>query len=133
MTLQEIEIKKTEMQTELFNEVGLFWAFSNEQFDKNKTPLGESDKYMSFPGGGYFPKNNKNVLKEGLEKIHAFGRDQVKSAKLQEEEILRQLYNRECFYICDATEVINMFAGIYTKQQILNVFANNFYKAMQEN
>ena len=48
---QVAEVKRTE----LYTNCGLFFAFSNEQFTENKTPLKEGEKYVSIGAGGYLP------------------------------------------------------------------------------
>jgi len=37
--LEQIEFEHKQRIAELFKKTGLFFAFSNEQFEKNKTPL----------------------------------------------------------------------------------------------
>lgn len=63
-----------ERQTALFNELGLFWAFSTEQFREGLEKVGGTEKrgkYVSVGSGGYCPKSNVTALHEGLAKIKA--------------------------------------------------------------
>ena len=52
---------KKERQNKLsaaMEEVGMFFAFSDTQFEESKTPLIEGDKYLSIGSGTYLPKSN---------------------------------------------------------------------------
>ena len=69
MTTQEIKKIESEMFKNLSKKCGLFWAFSNQQFEDNKTPLQDGDKYVSVGGGGYLPKSNVQLLIDGQKEI----------------------------------------------------------------
>ena len=62
MNLQDLKKQQEAVNTTLFNECGLFFAFSDSQFNENKTPLKEGEKYVPVMGGGYVPKNSLNKL-----------------------------------------------------------------------
>lgn len=48
---------------EEFKKTGVFWAFSNEQFEENKTHKDAPDsEYLSVGAGGYIHKSNKAKL-----------------------------------------------------------------------
>ena len=67
--IHEIRAEREDRMTALFNKVGLFFAFSNEQFEKNKTPLREGEEYVTVQGGGYMPKGNVDELKRGWDEL----------------------------------------------------------------
>lgn len=51
------ERSKQEKMDNLLKKYGVIWAFSNEQFDKNKT---DGVQYVSIGAGGFCPKENLN-------------------------------------------------------------------------
>lgn len=123
-----IKKEKERMTSELFEKCGVFFAFSNEQFAKNKTPLKEGEKYVSIGAGGYMPKGNVDAFRKGMKEISQFGKNKVKENKLDETEILYELNNHECFYTGDYSDVVDMFKGTYTEEQIRDVYNKNIDK-----
>lgn len=121
----EIKKEKEKLTSELFEKCGLFFAFSNEQFEKNKTPLKEGEKYVSIGSGGYIPKGNYDTFKEGMKTISKIGKKKVKENNLAETEILYELNNHECFYTGDYSDVVDMFKGTYTEEEIRDVYNKN--------
>jgi len=124
MTLHEIRQAREARLSELFKATGLFFAFSNKQFEENKTPLKEGEKYAVFGGGGYFPASNKQKMTDGLEEIEKWHRSEIDAAGLQDEEILYELHNHECFYTGDIEDVVELFEGRYSRERIVGVFRN---------
>jgi hypothetical protein len=125
----ELKEERQEKNSQLFNKVGLFWAFSDKQFEESKTPLKEGDKYVSIGMGGFLPKSNVEAFKSGLEEIQKWYNEEIKKNKAEKAEILYELYNHECFYTRDISDVVSMFAGIYTEEQIIKVFVKESKKA----
>lgn len=128
-TIPELKKERENKNSELFKKVGLFFAFSNEQFDKNKTSLKEGEKYVSIGYGGYLPKSNVEEFSKGMKKIDTWYKGEIKKNKSEEKEIAYELYNHECFYTNDITDVVSMFDGTYTESQILKVFYKEAKKA----
>ena len=118
----DIKKEKERMTDELLKKCGVFFAFSNEQFLANKTPLKEGEKYVSIGGGGYMPKGNIDAFSEGMKSISKLGKNKVKENNLAETEILYELNNHECFYTGDYSDVVDMFKGTYTEEQIRDVY-----------
>jgi len=127
-SLKELKQQREQKHTELFHKVGLFWAFSNKQFQENKTPLKEGEKYVSIGAGGYLPKGNVDQFLKGMKDIKKWYNGEIKKNKSEEAEIIYELYNHECFYTNDISDVIEMFEGTYTKEQIIKVY----YKEMKK-
>jgi hypothetical protein len=128
---QNIKKEKEKMTTELFKECGVFFAFSDKQFEENKTPLKEGEKYVSIGGGGYLPKGKVDAFMKGMKAINSYGKQKVKKGNLQETEILYELQNHECFYTGDISDVVDLFEGTYTVKQIRDVY-NKHREANQE-
>lgn len=105
----------------------VFFAFSNEQFaeGKNKLNLKEGDTIVKFGYGGYMPKSKATDLKNALEVINTNYRQLIKDNNFQEDEILYELCNHECFYTYEIDSVVDIFEGIYTTEEIRKVFYKN--------
>ena len=66
LTYSQFKSEVENKMSEVFNECGVFWAFSDAQFEKNKTPIGEGEKYSSIGMGGYLPSRNVPMLNEKM-------------------------------------------------------------------
>jgi len=133
MTYKQLQAELQAQYNSLFDKVGLFWAFSDEQFEKGKgkNPVSEGYKYVSIGMGGFYPGQNKQQYHDGIDKIRLWEKQANKELKKSREEtekaILYELNNHECFYTCNIDEVVSLFKGVYTRQQIRAVYkkANN--------
>lgn len=51
-----------------FNELPIWWAFGQKQFDEQMTAHGlrpnETDKLYSFPGGGFYKKEDAQIIRD---------------------------------------------------------------------
>lgn len=117
----DIKNEHQERYSKLFDDCGVFWAFSKEQFEKNKTPLKDGDKYVSIGGGGYLPKGNFDKLQAGLTAVKKWKAEAMRAVKA-EEAILHELNNFECFYSCELDDVVEVFEGKYTVEEIRKVY-----------
>lgn len=120
MKYPEIRKEAQERHHQLFNDCGVFWAFSNEQFTENKTPLEEGDKYVSIGAGGFLPKSNIEKLKQGMKEIDLWEKEQIKGQKRIKEHIIYELNNHECFYTCSIEDVLWL---PYSKELIQEVYS----------
>lgn len=120
MTYNDMKHEAREKLAQLCTELGLFWAFSDEQFDKNKTPLKEGEKYVAIGAGGYMPKGNIQRWIDGNKKIEKWQKQQ----KLDmEKAILYELNNYECFYSCELDDAIEALAYLgVTENDVRKVY-----------
>lgn len=126
MTYQEIKDQKQADYNKLFDTCGVFWAFSNAQFEEGakKNPLQEGEKYVSIGAGGYMPKHNVDALLAGTKQIDETFKKQIKEAKARQEHIKYELYNHECFYTGDITNALEALGDDYTKEEVEAEFKN---------
>jgi len=122
MNYQNIKKEKEAKTSLLIKKCKMFFAFSNKQFEENKTELKEGEKYLSIGMGAYLPKGNLKIWEDGMEEINNWGRNEIKKKKLEEQEILYELRNHECFYTGEIDDVLDMFKGTYTDEQIRLVY-----------
>ncbi|ENM5760126.1 hypothetical protein ACQ902_003913 [Vibrio mimicus] len=100
-------------QTELFNQIGAFFAFSNEQFNEAKK---EGVRYVNFGAGLIAPNENAKMLLQQLEKINAEGIAQDIAENGKQAIIRRELFNYECFYtgdICNCVDALQDYGYSY--------------------
>jgi len=130
MTYQEIKHEEGERVGELSTRVGLFWAFSNEQFEKNKTPLQEGDKYVSIGAGGFVPRSQVDTFIQGMKDIETWKKEEVKKNKAEQERtILYELNNYECFYTGDIEPALEVLKPLgFTRKQVQTVYRANVNK-----
>ena len=112
MNLHELRKQQEDANSVLFKECGLFFAFSNQQFAENKTPLRDGEKYMPIMSGGYVPKGNLDKLLDGLQANRKTYDDGVKANNLRLKQIIYEFANHECFYTGDWTVVADLFPEV---------------------
>lgn len=89
--------------------------------DVTKTECHLQEKYVAIGMGGYMPKKHFDDFTAGLKAIKQWYAKALKQAKA-EDAILYELNNYECFYSCDISEVVDMFKGTYTEDQVREVY-----------
>lgn len=131
ITIQELKRIEQSKVDALLNECKVFFAFSNEQFTENKTELKEGEKYVSIGAGGYMPKGYVDTYLNGMKAIkknHTKAVKAIKDPSQIEAHILYTLNNYECFYTGNIEDAVNELQGMYTIEQIRDVFYNNRQK-----
>lgn len=108
-------------QTELFNRLGVFFAFSDKQF---KEQAKDGVEYCTVLGAGdCVPKQHAKEFAEQLELIHKEGREKELAEKGLDQIIEDELANYECWYtgyIDDAMPSLEAYGA--TREQVLTVF-----------
>lgn len=122
MTYQEIKKAREDAYNQLFTDCKVFWAFSNKQFDENKTPLKEGEKYISIGAGGYIPQGNFDTLLLGMEKINNEFKQATKDLKIRKQHILYELNNHECFYTGSIQSAMDALGEDYSDEEVITVF-----------
>jgi hypothetical protein len=122
MKYQEIRKESEKKRHQLMTDCNVFFAFNNEQFTEGslKNPLQEGEKYTSIGAGGYLPKSKLNDFINGLDLISKCEKSEIKKYKEIDECIKFELYNHECFYSGDLTDVFNILP--YDNKRILEVY-----------
>ena len=122
MKYQEIRSESEKKRNQLIIDCNVFFAFSNEQFAEGKknNPIAEGEKYVSIGAGGYMPKSKLNDFLTGLDNISRWEKSEIKKYKEIDEYIKYELYNHECFYTGDLTDVYQILP--YDNKRILKVY-----------
>ena len=110
----------TDKQTALFEEYGVFFAFSNKQLEEKAKP---NTEYVALGMGMVMPKQeNKEVYKEYFEKLNnitkeGIAQDIKENGKKQ--IIWRELANHEAGYTGSAAQTIDALDGYgFTEEEI---------------
>ncbi len=131
MNYQQIKQKKQEDYDKLFSTLGVFWAFSNKQFDeglaKIKPTMAEGEKLVAIGAGGYIPKHNVEVLINGTKAIDDTFKAQIKEVKARTEHILYELNNHEAFYTGTIESTLEALGEDYTSEEVQAIYKD--YKA----
>lgn len=125
--MKYLKIKQEEQKRleQLSDEVGLFWAFSNEQFEegKKKNPVAKGERYTSIGAGGFLPSKNVQKWVDGMKAVEKWAKDAKKDAK---EVILYELNNYECFYTGDIEDALPRLHDFgYTTEEVKKVYHAN--------
>lgn len=134
MTYAELKKTRQAKYDELFNAIGLFWAFGEDQFaaGKAKNPVTEGHKYVSIGMGGYFSGQYRKAYHDGMDALDAWEKQAKAELKESRAEsanaILYELNNHEAFYTGEFDEVVEIFKGVYTREEIRKVYKANVGK-----
>ena len=103
-------------QTDTFNKNGAFFAFSDEQFNKQKK---EGVDYISLGAGLITPKKNAGALTRELHAIYADAVKQDLEENGVKAIINRELANHECQITGDITDAVEKLKDYkITREQI---------------
>jgi hypothetical protein len=122
MDIKEIKKQRQVKFDKLLTDCKVFFAFSNEQFAKNKTPLQEGEKYISIGAGGYMPKSMVDAFNEGSKQIEKEYKEAIKAHKQRKENILYELNNHEAFYTNDIEETLEALGSDYIRSEVMEVY-----------
>ncbi len=107
---------------QLLKDLGVFWAFSKEQFDENKTPLADGDKYVSIGMGGYMPASRVDDYINGMKAIRKQFKQAMKDKKARIEHIKWELSNHEAYYTHSIDSTVDALGEDFTREEVLAVF-----------
>lgn len=96
------------------NKVGIFWAFSKEQFEENKTHKESlTDDFIPIGGGGYIHKSNKEKLNKFFNVIAPKLEEEFSNSVNMDDLIEYELVNHECYYTGEWQSIINIIKDYY--------------------
>jgi len=129
---QEIRQESEVKLNSLLKKCGVFFAFSNEQFQENKTPLQEGDKYVGIGHGGYIPKGKVKEYIEGMDEIETWEKREIKKVKdAKREHIAYELSSHECYYTGDISDALAVLP--YPKKDVLKVYLDTKEEVLARN
>jgi hypothetical protein len=115
----------------LLNENGAFFAFSDKQFEEQKK---EGIKYVSMFAGLLCPKPNAEKVEKGLLNITKQGIALDIAENGKEAIIARELNNHEAYYTGDIDSTIQCLSGYdFTEDEIKTVYIKEREKQNDNN
>lgn len=117
-----------EIFTNKYNEgltnAGVFFAFSNSQFEENKTHKESTDnEYLSIGCGGYIHKSNIEKYKHLQNVLYKEFEEEYKNNTNIDDVIEYELANHECYWTYDTESAIDVVSSLYSeisKEDIVN-------------
>lgn len=128
MELYKLKVEREQRQSAIFKECGVFFAFSNQQFEENKTPLEEGDEYIRWIGGGFLPKSKAKQLMTSLKELGEWYKNAIADNNLRRNEIIYELSNHEAWYTGNLEDTINALGEGYTEEEVRNIFNEEYSK-----
>lgn len=122
-------IKRQKDINDLIEECGVFFAFSQSQFEegKKKINLGEGEKLIAIGFGGFMAEKNVDKYLEGLKKIDLEFKEAMKDEEARKKYILYELNNHEAFYTGSIESTLDALGGDFIKEEVLAVFNKEKY------
>ena len=123
MTYRQIQDLHQARQSKMFKDLGVFFAFGQEQFDKalKKYNLKENE-LTTFAGGGLLPKVNAKKLISELNRLMDLHVLEVKTLKASD-VIEYELGNHECYYTGDIDSAYQILKAFdFTRSQVAEVY-----------
>ena len=121
-TIYSLKQQREQLMSALFVQCGVFFAFSNNQFEESKTPLEEGEKYVSLLAGGYCPKSKAESFVKGMEQIGQWFKDQIAEHGLRKQLISYELGNHEAWYVYDIEDTMYALGEGFTQEEVWEVF-----------
>lgn len=125
-TIRDLKQELQDKMTKLFDDYGVFFAFSKDQFDKQKK---DGVKYLDGGAGMLIPKDIAKEFQDEYNKLYLDFDNKILSDKeLKNKYILYQLLNHEAFYTGDYYETFERLGKGYTIEEVKAVYIQNMDK-----
>lgn len=138
----EIKKRYDRESQEALKKTGIFYAFSNEQFEKYRTYKEESSDcdYVYVGAGAYIHKKDKNNLDEYFNVILPELKKRFINSINIDDLIEYELINHECYYTGDFYEIVPVIESYLNSdisqrcditEQIETVYRKNYKKNVE--
>lgn len=125
MTIEQIHEEHQKKLSAMFGELGVFFAFSKQQFEQSRK---EGVEYVRGFAGMIIPKENVKLVEQRLELIHEEVTALMREHIPMEKYILYELHNHEAFYTGETDDVWELAKSYYPDCTLDDV-----YKVYREN
>lgn len=109
-TIQEIQNEQKDKLSKIFEDLGIFFAFTQTRFNEMK------QDGVTYVDGGYgmiIPKDNAQKWKERFDEYSKEGEIEYSTNVPMNEYIKYELNNHECFYTGDYSEALGAVQAYY--------------------
>lgn len=126
MTIEQIHEEHQKKLSAMFEEFGVFFAFSKQQFEQSRKA---GIEYVSGFADMIIPKDNVKLVGQRLKLIHEEVTTLMREHIPMEKYILYELHNHEAFYTGEMDDVLELAKSYYpdcTLDDVYKVYrANN--------
>lgn len=126
MTIEQIHEEHQKKLSVMFEEFGVFFAFSKQQFEQSRK---EGVEYVRGVADMIIPKDNVKLVGQRLKLIHEEVTSLMREHIPMEKYILYELHNHEAFYTGEMDDVLELAKSYYpdcTLDDVYKVYrANN--------
>jgi hypothetical protein len=122
MNLQELKAEFEKRSKEIMTNNRVFFAFSNRQFDENKTELMEGEKYVILMNGMYCPKSCALNFKTEFGNLIGWYKEMIRINNLRQAVIRFELSNRESLYTGDIEDTLDALGEDYTEAEVWEIY-----------
>lgn len=122
MTIHDLKDQRQEKVSALIAACGMFFAFSDKQWEENKTPLKEGEKYLRMFGGSFMPAGNLEQWRAGDKEIGDWFREQIETHNLRRAHIAYELANHEAYYTHEIDQALDALGEGYTREEVQKIF-----------
>lgn len=125
MTIEQIHKEHQKKLSAMFEEFGVFFAFSKQQFQQSRK---EGVEYVRGIADMIIPKDNVKLVSQRLELIYEEVNALMREHIPMEEYILHELHNHKAFYTDEMAKVWEL-----TKSYYPDCTLDDVYKVYQAN
>ena len=137
MTFRDAYKEYEDKTNKALTDTGIFYAFSEEQFNSNKPYKNSKDtEYLSVFGGAFIHKKDKDKLDHYF-KVVSPQLKQDLANKIDIKNLIEyELSNYECYYTGDYKEILDVIKPFYqdkSDNELLELIKQVFYKNKANN
>lgn len=124
MKYTELNKQVQDRLTIIFDDLGVFFAFSDKQF---KEGAKDEKNIVSIGMGGFIPKKNVPEYIRRAGELEQWRKSEMQKQKA-EQVIEYELANHEAYYTGDITDTFEALKDHYTLEQIREVYQKTYNK-----
>jgi len=132
-SIAEIKIEKEVKVSQLITSCLMFFAFNDKQWEENKTPLQEGEKYVSIGAGAYLPKGKVQSYSDGIDELNKWYKSEVKANKQRKANIAYELANHEAYYTGSIEDTVDALGSDYTEAEVREVYKQGYKEWVSAN
>lgn len=128
-SISQIKQESQDKQSELFTLLGVFFAFSNQQFGEQKK---DGVNYTNLGCGMIAPRENVEEIIAGMDAIDKWTGEELRRNVSADKYILDALCNYECFYTGDISDALEDAKNYYpdctyeSVRQVYSKYSNDY-------
>ncbi len=126
MTIKEIRKVQSDKMSALFEKLGIFFAFSDEQFEVKRK---EGVTYVHYYAGMLIPKENVALWVKESDRVSRETGEMLREHIPMDKYILHEMLDHEVFYTGSPSEILDNVQSCYPEcslEDINKVYRENY-------